>query len=56
MLNTGDHESFYVGNMLSGGSRPFVMIGRIIGSIGFMDFRHGFCINVLFSVARPGDF
>lgn len=30
----------------------FVMIGRIIGSIIFLDFRHGFCINVLFSARR----
>ena len=32
-------------------TRPFVMIGRIIGSIAFLDFRHSFCINVIFSVA-----
>lgn len=31
---------------------PFVMIGRIIGSIVFFDLRHGFCINVLFSARR----
>ena len=33
-------------------ARPFVMIGRIIGSIVFFDLRHGFCINVLFSAPR----
>eukprot|EP00434_Breviolum_minutum_P039197 symbB.v1.2.034798.t1/scaffold4525.1/size38475/3 len=31
---------------------PFVMIGRIIGSIAFLDFRHSFCINVIFSARR----
>lgn len=31
---------------------PFVMIGRVIGSIIFLDLRHGFCINVLFSARR----
>ncbi|CAK9021741.1 unnamed protein product [Durusdinium trenchii] len=31
---------------------PYVMIGRIIGSLAFLDLRHGLCINVLFSARR----
>ena len=35
--------------------RPYVVIGRIIGSIVFLDLRHGVCVNLLFAVTRQGD-
>eukprot|EP00913_Durusdinium_trenchii_P018855 g17718.t1 len=64
LLNFGDLESvlfLYAFNLITLSLafspnalklEPYVMIGRIIGSLAFLDLRHGLCINVLFKARR----